>query len=133
MTQVPVMSEAEFRVRVAALYRRFPYQFSRYHPPSFSHGPGWLHIIEVTCLGVDRALGDKAAKKSFWWTQFYEKYGALRMDYGGHSLAQAKIVAIDDVILKAEDASLATCDTCGRPGALRENRAWIVTRCDAHV
>ena len=56
--------------------------------------------------------------------QIKEKFGGLRYYIEGNKEAQ-------DATWVAEDESFKTCEVCGEPGELRQNR-WWKTLCDKH-
>lgn len=80
---------------------------------------GWRQIIEslyddLASMGWDRNL-----------LQIKEKFGGLRF-YIGEGSSE-----IFDRIAQAENASLATCMVCGKPGR-QFGEGWIVTVCKEH-
>jgi hypothetical protein len=85
-------------------------------------GPGWHPLViklieDLFSLGWDGELH-----------QIKEKFAGLRFYIGGGSKE------IFDRINKAEDESLRTCDTCGKPGKLRSTESgWWYTSCEECV
>ena len=83
-------------------------------------GPGWKDIItslyeDLIKLGWDRKV-----------YQVKEKFGGLRF-YIGEGTTE-----IFDRIALAEEASLETCEECGKPGT-RRYEGWVKTLCDEHA
>ena len=119
----------------AQLYLRFPGLFRLRHMErprmrisfGLECGPGWWPIIWRLCENLEReAHREGLSKDEDEWPAFRqikEKYGTLKAYLRGndrmHSLAQA-----------AELCSARTCEVCGAPGTLRDERAWVQTLCD---
>ena len=88
---------------------------------AFGVGEGWLHLIkdmieELIALGWDKRLVQ--AKEKFGGLRFYlETYPE-----GAHEL-----------IIKYENMSHETCETCGIHGSPRKISGWIHTLCDEHA
>lgn len=81
-------------------------------------GPGWYGIVsrlvdDLLALGWDGSV-----------LQVKEKFGGLRFYIGGGS------DTVHDRILAAEEESYKTCEECGGPGILREERFWRLTLCE---
>lgn len=58
--------------------------------------------------------------------QIKEKFGGLRYYTYGHN------DRVDALIDDYERKSMKICDVCGEPGTLRENKGWMMTRCEEH-
>ena len=65
-------------------------------------------------------------------TNFYEKYGSLRVDYDTSGLGAEDSAVFDKAEILAESRSYRLCETCGQPGHLRDDRGWLFVACDAH-
>lgn len=90
----------------------------------FEIGQGWQNILEHICSDIDALTN--AERNNFQFQQIKEKWGALRIySSGGSQLT-------DDILERAEELSLITCDVCGVKGHLRE-QGWLRVRCDAHA
>ena len=85
-------------------------------------GPGWYSIIDELCTGLQN-LTDKQGHPQVEFTQVKEKFGSLRVYTDGASAAQFELID------RAEELSMETCERCGRLGKLREG-SWVVTLCD---
>ena len=88
-------------------------------------GPGWHDILkrlinDLLELGWDGHV-----------LQVKEKFGALTFYIGAVDMG-ANSKAIFARIESAENESLRTCEKCGEPGELREDRSWLKTLCDKH-
>ena len=82
-------------------------------------GDGWFLILWRLCRDIE-GFGDVVA------TQVKEKYGGLRFyTHGG--------THVDDRIAQAEAESMQTCENCGRPGRVLNDRGWFVCACDECV
>lgn len=81
-------------------------------------GDGWEPLI--------RRLSEKLEPLGVRAVQVKEKFGGLRfyIDNGSPEAYQA--------IREAEEESLQTCETCGKPGVPREG-GWTLTLCDQHA
>lgn len=80
-------------------------------------------ISKDTSIKAGRYAGLTA--QSFCVVQVKEKFGGLRF-YMNKSTGKINL-AIQD----AEDESLTTCETCGRPGNFRGG-SWYIVACDEH-
>lgn len=83
-------------------------------------GKGWHEIVKSLIndlfeLGWNGTL-----------IQVKEKYGTLRF-YIGTSTEE-----MENRIEQAWKQSSITCDVCGKPGEVRTNRNWVMTRCNEH-
>ena len=87
----------------------------------FECGDGWFPIVDQ--LSADITELDKQGGPPTIAVQVKEKFGGLRFYIEGGT------DAVIDVIDKAEDLSLETCEVCGEPGKQR-GRGWIYTMCD---
>ena len=81
-------------------------------------GPGWSDII----LDLHTKLLKENPDYSI--AQVKEKFGTLRY-YTSSMTDQGRIY-----IAEAENLSAITCEECGRPGKLRDDKNWIRTLCD---
>lgn len=105
------------------LVEDFPtlFEFRPGVPVNIAVGDGWEPII--------RGLSEKLAVWAYRnespvrFRQIKEKFGELRLSLEGGD----EYVA--DLVRQAEQQSWTTCETCGRPGVLREE-GWMKTRCD---
>ena len=90
-------------------------------PFGFEHGDGWFALLDK--LSADITELDNRDGTTTIATQVKEKYGGLRF-YTGRATD-----AVFEVITRAEDKSLETCEVCGEPGKQRGN-GWVYTMCD---
>lgn len=95
------------------------------HPGMVEDIPGWLYII----LDLDYAISEIFPEYRVF--QVKEKFGGLRYYIGG--VPPDKYDAIHSLIRAAEALSFKTCDTCGAPGTVRNDRPWVRTLCDEHA
>ncbi len=94
----------------------------------FECGDGWEPLIRALSQEVEAiivAMPEKERKK-FRVQQVKEKFGTLRFYMG---IAHDGIRAAID---KAEAASAVTCESCGKPGCMRNNEGWFSVMCDEH-
>ena len=62
--------------------------------------------------------------------QVKEKFGGLRYYYESDLSRRKEIDALVNVY---ESKSYRTCEVCGAPGELRNDRLWLHTLCDEHI
>lgn len=100
-------------------------------------GDGWFDLIwrlseklEPLCKKSHLAaitnrllVGERDAAR-IYAVQVKEKFGTLRF-YMSFSTQE-----MDKDISEAEDESERTCETCGKPGALRDDLSWLKTLCE---
>lgn len=91
---------------------------------SIDTGPGWYPLL----VELDRQL--VAIDPDYVVHQVKEKFGGLRFYYGtdrGDLSAQ-----MDELVQAAEQRAAVTCEECGQPGTVHQNRAgWVRTLCPA--
>jgi hypothetical protein len=94
----------------------------------FEHDDGWFDIVWRLCEDLEPLV----AGHEFEVVQVKEKFGGLRfyVRLDGRRLSQDD--AISRRIGAAMQESLHTCEICGQPGTLQENRC-IKTLCDEHA
>lgn len=106
------------------------------HTP-FSHfgfqiGAGWLSIIDGLATSIEDLCSDGIADLEV--IQVKEKFGGLRFYYGfakTSNIDQETKKQIEQLVKKAEDRCLNTCEACGEPGQLRKGN-WLRVLCDTH-
>lgn len=78
-------------------------------------GEGWAKLYTP--------IIEYANKNHITIMQVKEKFGSLRVycEYNQH---------LEQMILEAEKLSSITCEYCGEPGKLRNNRGWYKTLCN---
>ena len=94
------------------------------HWPAFDCGDGWAGILERLVASI-AALDD--LPPGFSIVQVKEKFGGLRF------YVSCENDEIERLISDAERESFRTCEKCGAPGRLRDDRAWYTTLCEAHA
>ena len=94
----------------------------------FEHGDGWFEILWRLCVDLEPLVTEmeRAWGHQFEVLQVKEKFGGLRFYVNCR-----RNEAIRQRIGIAADESFHTCEVCGQPGTLREER-WIKTLCDEH-
>lgn len=60
--------------------------------------------------------------------QVKEKFGGLRFYF---TCSDENYNTFAGIVFDAETVSYETCEVCGSEGRIREERAWILTLCDA--
>jgi hypothetical protein len=97
-------------------------------PRGFEHGDGWFDILWRLCEDLEPLVTEmeRAGGRQFEVLQVKEKFGGLRFYVNCR-----RNEAIRQRIGIAADESFRTCEVCGQPGELREER-WIKTLCDEH-
>ena len=124
---------------------------------------GWSGIIREACQKITDKYEEAGIPLDFETTQIKEKFGRLRW-YFGYSDAPCGIAAFDNladgtslrfepgnesddeekrafrhkiaaIVRQAEEKSKCTCEMCGSPGELRDDRDngihWVKTLCDS--
>src|SRR6202046_2442093 len=94
----------------------------------FTHDDGWFDILWRLCEDLEPLVAEfeRTSGLKFEVLQVKEKFGGLRFYVNCR-----RNVAIRQRIGIAADESFHTCEVCGEPGELREER-WIKTLCDEH-
>ena len=97
-------------------------------PRGFTHDDGWFDLLWRLCEDLEPLVAEFAAAggPKFEVLQVKEKFGGLRFYVNCR-----RNEAIRQRIGIAADESFRTCEVCGQPGKLREDR-WIKTLCDEH-
>lgn len=112
------------------IYKEFPNMFAGRKLPltqslmcfGLEIGDGWFDLIRKTCKKI-KPLTVK--DEDFRFNQIKEKFGELRM------YTETYIEEVEDIIDEATEKSLKICETCGKPGKLRETKShWFLTACD---
>ena len=96
-------------------------------PRGFQHGDGWFDILWRLCVDLEPLV----AGHEFEVVQVKEKFGGLRFYVRLDGLRLRQDDAIRRRIGAAMEESFHTCEICGQPGKLREERC-IRTLCDLH-
>lgn len=87
---------------------------------------GWrIAFGEDLCKDLRKELKKNGELRSFRITQLKEKFGSLRLYYGGIK----NYSGIEKIISKYEDISSTTCINCGKP-AKWLSRGWVCPYCD---
>ena len=94
----------------------------------FEHGDGWFEILWRLCVDLEPLVTEmeRAGGRQFEVLQVKDKFGGLRFYVNCR-----RNEAIRQRIGIAADESFHTCEVCGQPGELREER-WIRTLCGEH-
>lgn len=90
---------------------------------------GWFEMIDQLCSACEDEIEGLIARgldKSTWprASQIKQKFGSLRFNVTGEVSAELR-----HSLSGAEQASLLTCESCGKPGRLRRKNG-IRTYCD---
>lgn len=98
----------------------------------FCCGDGWFEAIwklseKLERMIVDYRRNNKDDPKPPRAFQVKEKFGTLSF-YMSHIATDEMREVIDE----AEQKCHKTCETCGRPGKLRNNKRWQQTLCEEH-
>lgn len=102
---------------------------------------GWFDLIYNCCREIQEAYNKRGIKPDFYPLQIKEKYGTLRVYYGGsldeREAADDKSAEYEEawkdvknIVEKYENISETICEHCGSPGTLRTNRWYLRTLCD---
>jgi hypothetical protein len=98
-------------------------------PRGFEHDDGWFDILWRLCEDLEPLVAqfEQETGLHFEVLQVKEKFGGLRFYVNCR-----RNEAIRQRIGIAADESFQTCEVCGQPGKLREERS-IKTLCDEHT
>lgn len=91
-------------------------------------GPGLHDLLVRLCGRIRTAIRNGG---TFRFSQVKEKYGTLRVYWGGRLSPEATI-QVEEAIALAEARSATCCEVCGEPGRLHGD-GWLTTRCAAHA
>ncbi len=90
----------------------------------FECGDGWLDLIWTLCENIEKVI-ELSDPMGFEVIQVKEKFGGLRfyVDGGNNTIFQ--------LINKAEEDSVVTCEECGKqPAKANSEHHWIRTLCE---
>ena len=92
----------------------------------FEHDDGWFDILWRLCADLEPLVAEFEQETGIPLEvlQVKEKFGGLRFYVNGR-----RNKAMSQRIGAAAQESFHTCEVCGQPGELREER-WIRTLCD---
>ncbi|MEO3998907.1 hypothetical protein [Mesorhizobium sp. CAU 1732] len=97
----------------------------------FQCGPGWEQVLDKYFDEVGRALPLGA---SLGLGRIYQKYGSLRIDAMPEGVVTDDVqIALDKAENLADSRSYRYCETCGKPGNLRDKHRWLYVACEAHA
>lgn len=102
--------------------KRYPKLYK--HNITFECHHGWAKIIDNLSRDLEKLIDDDM--EECYAVQVKEKYGALRL------YMSCETDKMSDLIEKAEDLSIHTCEVCGEPGQLMSKFRWLFTRCEKH-
>jgi hypothetical protein len=97
-------------------------------PRGFEHDDGWFEILWRLCVDLEPLVAGHEfevvqVKEKLGGLRFYVRLDGLRLSHADDAISRRIGAAIDE--------SFRTCEICGQPGILREQR-WIRTLCDLH-
>jgi hypothetical protein len=90
---------------------------------------GWRPLV-CEALAQLRAIAREEGLEGYAVTEVKQKLGGLRIYVQGAEGARDRMRSM---IRAAQERADATCEFCGRPGALRVDRQSTQTLCDRHV
>ena len=98
----------------------------------FDCGDGWQAIVRALLEDIARLIGGPDRYPGLRVTTVKQKHGTLRVYLLATPREHSR--AIDAAIARAEAKSTCTCETCGKPGRLRQSRGgWWHTACRRHA
>lgn len=96
----------------------------------FECGDGWFNLINELSRSLEKLIEERNLNLRAF--QVKQKFGRLRF-YTEHENASKDDTAdIYAAIRGAEDMSYKTCEMCGKPGVIRNDRSWATVLCDEH-
>ncbi|MEO9786628.1 MAG: hypothetical protein ABJF67_03340 [Aurantimonas coralicida] len=102
---------------------RFPKMLSTAY--DVSPPPGWDALVEALLKRIHDSL-DSEAREAFRVSQIKEKYGELRVYHNGDDEVEA-------MVDEATETSRRTCQICGEPGKITNNKGWVAALCEEHA
>ncbi|NGO54568.1 hypothetical protein [Allomesorhizobium camelthorni] len=97
----------------------------------FECGPGWEEVLDKYFDEVGRALPQNASLRL---GRVYQKYGSLRIDAMLEGTVTNDVqLALDKAEILADARSYGYCETCGKPGSLRDKHNWLYVGCETHA
>lgn len=94
-------------------------------------GDGWRSLVGLTIRRLSYAVAAHP-KAVLRITSIEQKYGSLRIHYSGSGIPAAAVDAIENALTMAEAVSEHTCEMCGAPGRLFDDRGMLGARCRVH-
>ncbi len=113
----------EHAAALEAIMQRIPDGWGRW----ISCDAGWYPVI----IELDRDLA--ALDPDYELHQVKEKFGGLRFYANSRNDNPEHREAFNARIRQAEQVCASTCETCGAPGKLHDEFAWLRTLCDQHA
>ncbi|OHV63642.1 hypothetical protein LCM4576_29960 [Mesorhizobium sp. LCM 4576] len=96
----------------------------------FGCGPGWEQVLDKYFGEVSGAL---PAGTRLRLERVHQKHGSLRVDaMADGAVEQSVQLALDKAEILADSRSYRYCETCGKPGGLRDKH-WLYVACEAHA
>ena len=98
----------------------------------YEFGKGWIPLVKEMAKEIKEYLKDYSEEyrlgvlDEFEFTQIKEKFGTLRAYFYPY------FEELDDIVDKYEKISANTCEVCGKPGELKSDGYWLMTRCEEH-
>jgi CRISPR/Cas system-associated protein Cas10 (large subunit of type III CRISPR-Cas system) len=94
----------------------------------YEFGKGWIPLVRKMAIEIKDCLEKNYpdAIEEFTFTQIKEKFGTLRAYFYPY------FDELDNIIDKYEKISARTCEVCGKPGTLKSDGYWMMTRCEEH-
>jgi hypothetical protein len=106
------------------LYEKFDFFMNNGNPIKIRCEDGWFDLIYNMCEKIQEIVDEKYYEFDFKFLQIREKFGGLRADIWEY------LPGISEVIDEIEMQSETICERCGKPGKLKEGRAWYKTLCE---
>lgn len=97
----------------------------------FSCGAGWYEILDSFFTDVD---GIMDGRPGFRLSYVKEKMGSVRIHFDTPlGFPEADEKALYRAYSLASARSTHTCETCGKPGSMRNSSGWYFVACDDHA
>lgn len=99
----------------------------------FECGDGWFDLINDLSASLEKFIEEKNINLRAM--QVKQKFGGLRFYTEQNNVSKEDMIVAYSFIKKAEELSYKTCETCGKPGVIRNDRdsGWVVALCDEHA
>lgn len=119
----------EYRAHEQSEYNRIKSKHPSLVTVPFECNAGWFPLLEAYFDEVARLIAAHPGA-TYRLNQVKEKFACLRI-YARTSddILEAVKAAYDRAARASEDI----CEVCGKPGVLRNDRGYFMTRCDVHA
>lgn len=91
--------------------------------------PGWIELVDELLVKIQNEIAGTNGRIRI--VQIKEKFGQLRVYYGGDGVSEEALAKIRSHVNEAFSKSQSSCVICGDPGE-RMSEGYITIRCGEH-